>query len=659
MEPYIKSFLSVGQKLPTRTVTGITTGVVINSKVGPLTAKVTSPGEFLTLFTKNKSISKADHSSVHNAFFLSRVSDLVVKRAFTSKSFPLIGINSRGSYYKLNNDSIASKLEDFDITIPSGIDTPDEAMSLFFQIGNVLFYGSEGDNPFETTGAKTRAAKGLSDTQLTSAGLGVSTDWVVHQLNSNLILSNDNYVTNSINPKAILEASAFINENPDFQNKMFCNTDDITLKVWYSDVTDIKESNSLNTTGSDGVSYNMSVPAGATRLPLPTLTDPFFVGTENGGMYDYLKFNITNYVVDTGDGATWDLGVKIISTGDEQVYTFSDNPEKVNSQGTPIYFDYINNLRDDIFIIKNEDSSSLIAENSTYTGVGKDLFFVNLYNDSTLTNNMAVSVASTFNDYEESRIHFYTDAGWYNKPLGSMFESVSASTKSLTCIGIPPSLSDVNLMKSYSSNFNSFYSIVHANGGKDTSVSGFQLPISSSCYYIETVAKNFTRNNKYAPVFSKVNGTISEGNLYHTFTKSDRDKLNDAHINVLVYDNISGVGYINNNLLSDMSGSLVDEDQSIRIINDIQFDIDKLMESFYSRFNRETTRQKVTSTIENYFKTIILSQNYTIDGYKVIVDNVENTDIVIQNNELRVSVYIKLNHSIKYITVTTNVVPTL
>jgi len=270
-----------------------------------------------------------------------------------------------------------------------------------------------------------------------------------------------------------------------------------------------------------------------------------------------------------------------------------------------------------------------------------------------------VYAAHQFADYDKSRIQLYTDAGWYNKTVAKAFESICSETKSLTCVGISPYMKDKNLIKQYAAGFNGYYSIIHANGGKDTSVVGFQLPISPSCYYIETLARNNTRNAAYAPVFSKVNGSVSEGNLYNEFSKSVRDELNAARVNVLHYDDTDAVSYINNNLLTDSSGTLIDEEQSIRIVNDIQYDIEKLMESFYSRFNIDTTRANVTSAIENYFETVILSQQYTINNFRIECSEVNNSEINIQNNELKVDVYIQLNHSIKYITVTTNVVPTI
>jgi hypothetical protein len=147
--------------------------------------------------------------------------------------------------------------------------------------------------------------------------------------------------------------------------------------------------------------------------------------------------------------------------------------------------------------------------------------------------------------------------------------------------------------------------------------------------------------------------------LYYTYTKTERDLLNKARINVLVNDKTDAVSYINNNLLSTTAGTLIDEDQSIRIINDIRYDLESIMKNYYSLFNTAETRNSVEAAINSYFSSDIMNQTYTISGFNVICTEVNNTLATIQNNELHVEIQIKLNNSIKFITIITNIVPTL
>lgn len=673
MEPFIKSTLSVSQKVPAREISGLTTGVVIYSKVGPIEAtKVTSPRQFLDLYTTNKSISKGDHPSMHNAYFLSRYTDLVITRASNTRVYPLVDLHNddNSSIFLLPNGLNADRVQNLVPTLPANVGDVD---SLWLQIDNVLFYNPDGVSPFEDgdglpDGTATKRVKGTEADQLIAEGLGEESDWDVVKLSTPFVKTDPNNSSQLIfNAEAYQEiADAFKGGGAVERDNLHVTVENSTFKIRYNSAYPVV-SDSFTPLNRDGIDpedpndnpvHNTSNIT-STKFTTAVDSSPYLIGYKNVGSVNSLKAWITDYKKVDGF-QYWTLNVSDLVNG-ELSYKVSDNPEATDTQGNPIYYTTISEIREDIIYIKNEDSTEdvkNIAEPSDYN-VGKSSDFELSVSTPASLISSAIYATTKFADYDQSRIQLYTDAGWYNAAIAKSFESISPETKSLTCVGIDPFMRDKNVIINYAANFNSFYTIVHANGGKDTSVVGFQLPISPSCYYIESLARNNTRNATYAPVFSKVNGATSESNLYNDYSKSVRDALNVARVNVMTYDDTEGISYMNNNLLTDSSGSLIDEEQSIRIANDIQYDIEKLMESFYSRFNIDTTRANVVSSIENYFETVILSQQYTIADFKVECSEVNNSEINIQNNELKVDVYIRLNHSIKYISVTTNVVPTL
>lgn len=669
MEPFIKSVLNVAQRVPTRELTGLSVGVVIDSKVGPIEQTViTSPRQFLETYTTSQSISKGDHPSLQNAYYLSRFVDLVVVRATNSTVIPLTGFSTLVDSYKLPSGLHSDGHEVLQFGTPANVG---DVKSLWFQVDNVLFYGSDGINPFEDGdglpgGTATRRVKGTESDQLMAEGLGVETDWYTVQLTVPLASESGGVIT--YNPDALGEiAEAFKKggavERGNLHVEVFKS---YTLKVHFNSDYPVDSSTfqPLDRDGIDPGDPNNNPHHNVTSVSevsyLSATSEPYLIGTTNVGSINTVKAWITDRELRSDGFQYWTLNLEDPIRG-HLFYSVSDNPDATDTQGNPIYYTTISEIRPDILYYKNERSTEDVS-NTVEPGVaniGRSQDYIN----STLTkaklNSAAQFAATSFEEYNSTRIQLYTDAGWYNAGIAKAFENICPTTKSLACIGIDPIIVDENVIISYAAMFNGFYSIIHANGGKDTSVTGFQIPISPSCYYIESLARNNTRNNTYAPVFSKVNGPVSQSNLFHSFSKSARDKMNKANVNVLVYDNTDGVSYINNNLISDTSGSLITEDQSIRIINDIQFDIDKLMENFYSRFNVDVTRSLVESALNNYFESVIMPQNYTISGYRVECSAINNTQINIENNELKVDVYIQLNHSIKYITVTTNVVPTL
>jgi hypothetical protein len=663
MEPFINSTLSVAQKIPSRQFTAMTVGVVVHSQVGPIEPTViTSPRQFLNLYTVNNRISKGDHPSLHNAYFLSRSTDLVVTRATTVNEYDLVGLQSEETVDTLPSGNVIDRSQLIQLLTAEALT---DEKSGFIQVGDTLFYGLGGVNPFEDGDTVTRINKGTDDANLTLLGLGTSSDWKTHELSVELFSSTDTIAEDVVVDEII---SYFSSNGAGYNNNFKVTKQSSTsLKFMFSSSNPVNTNNFYPNLESDGSvttdkdSYVCFDPTEVVTN-LTAIEDPYLIGSKNLGSVDTVKAWITDVTAISGTTySRWNLNIFDNLNG-LITYKVSDNPDEVDVQGNPIYYTWISEIREDIIYIENPNGGTTTIANTTeptQPNVGKSQAFIDeVANQSDLLA-AAQFAATQFDEYETKRIQLYTDAGWYNKSVADQLESTAQAKKGLVCVSMSPEVKDVNQIKDYFAGFNSFYSICHVNAGKDTSIVGFQIPISASCYYIESAARNSTRNSTYAPVFSKVNGPVSEGKLYHTFTKSQRDELNNANINVLVYDDTDGVAYINNNFISDTSGSLIDEEQNIRIVNEIQYDIEKLMESFYSRYNIAGTRAAVETSIDNYFKTVILGQSYTISGYKVECSEVNNTIAMIQNNELKVDVFIQLNHSIKYITVATNVVPTL
>lgn len=674
MEPFITSSLSVAQKIPTRDVSGLVTGVVIDSKVGPIEPTlITTPRQLLEMYTVNKSLSKGDHSSLINAFYLSRFTDLVIARATTSSVYPLIPIgggSSSDSSILLPNEEIATAKE---VIIPEVRSSPGDYKSLFLQVDNVLFYGKGQMNPFasgsgvEIDGTATAVVKATDDESLETNNLGSKEDYITVELPLPLTFYEELTGIITINEEVldhvVKEFSGAGTAHKSYLN-VSLNDDNSGLIVesskdsyegssFFQPVPDIEDPLSVNV-------YNLSW--NTPPVVQKDISAPYLIGYKNVGTVNTVKAwfsDVTTSIVDGVSYYYWNLNITDSLNG-SQTYKVSDYPDAMDNQGNPIYYTWISETREDIVLIKSDNNSPVIGSTEPSSpNLGKSQYYI----DSKSTNQKLVESAAyaayKFEEYEKYRIQFYTDAGWYHPSINKAFESVAVAKYGLNCVGIDPSMKDVNMIVKYASRFNSFYSILHLNAGKDISIIGFQVPISPSCYYIERVANNSTRNALYAPTFSKVNGTISESNLYHEYNKTQRDILSKSKVNVLMYDRNDGISFINDNLLSDKSGSLIDEDQSIRIINDIRFDLESIMKNFYSLFNTAETRVAVEAAIESYFNTIIMPQSYTISGFNVVCSESNNTEVVIQNNTLKVEVFVKLNHSIKFIQILTNVVPTL
>lgn len=680
MEPFITSSLSVAQKIPNRDVSGLVTGVVIDSKVGPITPTlITKPRQFLELYTVNKSLGKGDHPSLLNAFYLSKFTDLIVVRATNSLVYPLIPIGGQTNLPStetntpvlLPNGEYANTIE---IVKPSVRESPGDYKSLYIQIDNVLFYGKGQMNPFasgdgvEIDGTATSAVKATDVEGLERNDLGVASDYITVELSDVLTYFNATpdpgviTLNENVYPEIVAHfkgggdaEKSYLDVSLAADGKGFIiksSNDSYNDSKYFLPVVDPDDVLDLNV-------YNLSWNT-ADKIAI-ALDAPYLIGYKNVGVINTVTTWFSDVVKEVIEGETfytWNLNITDPING-AQTYKVSDNPDAIDNQGNQIYYTWISEFREDIIFVRANDMQVYGSAKPTSPNLGKSQSYIESKSTPAKLVAAAAYAALSFEEYEDYRIQLYTDAGWYHPSIAKAFETAAITKFGLNCVGIDPLMKDINLVINYAAKFNSFYSIVHSNAGKDTSVVGFQVPISPSCYFIERIANNSTRNAMYAPTFSKVNGTITESNLYHNYNKTQRDALSKARVNVLMYDRNDGVAYINNNLLSDSSGSLIDEDQSIRIINDIRFDLESIMKNFYSLFNTAETRVSVEAALDSYFNTVIMPQTYTISAFDIVCSEVNNTDMVIQNNQLKVEVSVRLNHSIKYIQILTNVVPTL
>ena len=62
--------------------------------------------------------------------------------------------------------------------------------------------------------------------------------------------------------------------------------------------------------------------------------------------------------------------------------------------------------------------------------------------------------------------------------------------------------------------------------------------------------------------------------------------------------------------------------------------MDTLLEPIIGKYNIEDTRNLVLKTINNYFEQNILNQVYSIDSYKPVCDESNNTADIRANNQL-------------------------
>jgi phage tail sheath protein FI len=93
-----------------------------------------------------------------------------------------------------------------------------------------------------------------------------------------------------------------------------------------------------------------------------------------------------------------------------------------------------------------------------------------------------------------------------------------------------------------------------------------------------------------------------------------------------------------------------------RLLNHIKTSINEASQEYLFEYNDVTLRKAFRDWIEYCVEPYL--ENETIADYKVVCDETNNTQAIIENNEFVADVYVKPKKAVKYIQLTTHITPT-
>lgn len=192
-----------------------------------------------------------------------------------------------------------------------------------------------------------------------------------------------------------------------------------------------------------------------------------------------------------------------------------------------------------------------------------------------------------------------------------------------------------------------------------SAVTPWRTYIAASSLYWQRVYNNKSSNSEFAPVFDITNGTLAYQKPVKELTKNDRETLLSATypINWVKYDRTNQVYYLNDNRTHTRKQNVMNEEMNVRMMNKIARDIQLLLPRYKGMLNNEKTRLDCKGLLESYMNQSIMSQNYRPVEYLIVCDESNNTPAVINANKLAVTVYVRLQGSIKYIEVLNKIYP--
>lgn len=368
----------------------------------------------------------------------------------------------------------------------------------------------------------------------------------------------------------------------------------------------------------------------------------YFKGTEPGD-----KFKIS---VNQDDATKFDLTI-----GDDEAPTYSglsfNEDAEDEDTGESIYLPNQNFTPFEWVSVSGFDDSSVVENQWTVT-------LTDVNGDS--SSEALIAAAQELEDQELYDIAQCATLGIVDIKFVKSFLTIAKANDWFLPVDVPESKKSLNAIEKWNGNItDTNNSFVFGPFDKNSTFLGFRFPLAPSTLYWETVYANKAVGSEFAPTFGMKNGTVKYTNPAASLKKDERERLLSLPqpVNFMIYDPRTGAYTINNNLTHSSKDNVLKEEQNRRLANKIKKDVKPLLDDFKGEYNNLATRMAVVSRLENYFRTNIMNMNYSPEDFKIVCDRTNNTDDVINANQLAVTVKVRFYRSIKYVIVLNEIYP--
>jgi hypothetical protein len=356
-------------------------------------------------------------------------------------------------------------------------------------------------------------------------------------------------------------------------------------------------------------------------------------------------------ILTTEDPEVFSLTVNVKSK--QYQYDISFNPDKLDGFGTNLYYTRVNEINPYIEILEiNEDG---LISNFTSEVYGDEVKSLNVTVDS------YIESVNKFGDMEGIKFDIIIPGGYSNIQYIKALVNFGSNIDNYTKVPITmPEYKNIDLMIAYKSDLgvDNWQAQLFCQWFK-TTINDFSVTLPMELLYIEKVINNFLAGNEFSPLLGKDTGLVSFKPTV-SFNKTQRELLLGNRIVPVKYDRQQNISYFVDNInLTNRESYLSNQENFVRVVNSMAHSTDIVLENFIGKPNSGKAREEVSFKLKDAFTDLGLYKNDFIKGIAIICDDTNNTQSVIDNNELIVEVLIAFNNVIKYIKVFQKVVTTI
>ena len=184
----------------------------------------------------------------------------------------------------------------------------------------------------------------------------------------------------------------------------------------------------------------------------------------------------------------------------------------------------------------------------------------------------------------------------------------------------------------------------------DTGTFGWKVYISPAVLYWQSVSRARSNNQEFRPQFGQ-GVPYSYQKPMTEFNKKTRQLLLSRRINTMKWDTQISSYVMNDNFTYQTEDTIMSDDGNSRLAIRVSKAMPILLRQFLGYRINDKLYDMAYAVIDFWFKTTILSMDYSIDDYRIIIDRTNNTDEDRRANRMNVKIEIRFFRCLKYIEV--------
>lgn len=138
------------------------------------------------------------------------------------------------------------------------------------------------------------------------------------------------------------------------------------------------------------------------------------------------------------------------------------------------------------------------------------------------------------------------------------------------------------------------------------------------------------------------------------FNKKTRQLLLSKKINTVLWNTQTQAWNWNDNYTKSSEDTIMSDDGNSRLMIRISKAMPILLRQFIGRRINPILWKDAYDVIDFWFKTTILPMTYTIDAYRIIIDETNNPVEIQRQNRMKVLVQVRYQRALKYVDVYNN-----